>query len=317
MRNNPVLGLIIFTVILLIIDFYSYWGISKIIKDLSQRTRKIIRIVFWIVPCLIILGVILIFSLRSSIPPAQFINYFYFISGPFVLFYVPKLIFIIFNFFDDIIFLIRKFIFHTVQKADSQTEKKLTRRKFLNQVGIAFAGVPFISLFYGITLGRFNFTVRKFELKYPNLPEKFNGFKIVQISDFHIGSFLGYNDAVKESVDLINEQKADLLLFTGDFVNNVSTELDPFINILESLKAKTGKYSVLGNHDYGDYVQWGSTQEKEKNLERLVQIQKDLGFDLLLNESREIRLEDQKIELLGVENWGLPPFPQYGDLNKA
>jgi len=318
MRNNPVAGLIIFSVILLIIDFYSYWGITKIIRDLRQRSKKIIRIAFWIVPIFVILGMVVVFSLQSHIPPAQFINYFYFISGPFILFYVPKLVFIIFNLFDDVIFLIRKFIFHKVKKADNNKDgKSVTRRKFLNQLGIAFAAVPFISLFYGITYGRFNFTVRKFELKYPNLPEKFNGFKIVQISDFHIGSFLDYNDVVKESVNIINEQKADLLLFTGDFVNNVSSELDPFMSTLKSLKAKTGKFSVLGNHDYGDYVRWNSIQEKQNNLKRLVEMQRDLGFDLLLNESRRIELGDQKIELLGIENWGLPPFPQYGDLNKT
>ena len=261
---------------------------------------------------------ILIFSLQKSISPAYFMSYLYFISGPFILFYVPKLVFVIFNIFDDALFAIRKFIFHTVQsKKDGNKSKSITRRKFLNQVGIAFAGVPFLSLAYGITSGRFNFTVRKIELKFPNWPDKFNGLKIVQISDFHIGSFLNYNDAIRESVDLVNAQDPDLLLFTGDFVNNVSTEMEPFILTLSRLKAKMGKYSILGNHDYGDYVHWNNAAEKQENLKRLIEIQKEIGFDLLLNESRKIELADQLIELVGVENWGLPPFPQYGDLNKA
>ena len=319
MRSSPVLAIVIFSTILLTIDFYSYWGITKIIRDLSQKIRSVIKIAFWIVPILIIIGMILIFSFRASIPPAQFINYFYFVSGPFILFYVPKLVFIIFNLFDDFFFLIRRIITEKWGRTADKKENvnKITRRKFLNQIGIAFAGVPFISLFYGITIGRFNFTVRKHKLKYPNLPPKFNGLKIVQISDFHIGSFIDYKNAIRESIELINQQDADLLLFTGDFVNNVSTEMDTFTDILVDLKAKIGKYSILGNHDYGDYVHWQSQSEKENNLQRLMQIQRDLGFDLLLNESRKISLENEEIELLGVENWGTPPFPQYGDLNKA
>jgi len=152
---------------------------------------------------------------------------------------------------------------------------------------------------------------------YPNLPDRFNGLKIVQISDFHIGTFLHNLDQVEAVVEIINEQKPDLLLFTGDFINNLSTEVDPFVDILSRLQAKIGKYSILGNHDYGEYVRWNSEEEKQDNINRLIQLEKDVGFDLLLDESRQIKIDNQKIELIGIENWGLPPFPQYGDLNKA
>jgi predicted MPP superfamily phosphohydrolase len=141
--------------------------------------------------------------------------------------------------------------------------------------------------------------------------------RIVQISDFHIGSFLNSIDEVEVAVELINEQNADLLLFTGDFVNNLSSEMDKFIPILNKLKAKNGKYSILGNHDYGDYVPWNSMEEKRKNFDRLINLQEDLGFKVLINGSQKVALNGEEIELIGVENWGLPPFPQYGDLNKA
>lgn len=319
MRHNPLFAILIFTFILLLIDGYSWWGITKIIRDHSKRLKNIIRIAFWAVPLFIILGMIIMFSFQSSIPPAQFLSYLYFISGPFILFYVPKLVFILFNLFDDLIFLTRRFlhvnVIPRVFKRDSP--KNITRRKFLNQVGIVFAGIPFISLFYGITSGRFNFTVRNQRLIFPKLPDNFNGIKVVQISDFHIGSFFGYKDVVKEAIDLINRQEADLLLFTGDFVNNVANELEAFAKIVANLKAKSGKYSILGNHDYGEYVHWDSEKEKDENLQHLKRLQRELGFDLLLNESRKIIRDDQQFELIGVENWGLPPFPQYGDLTKA
>jgi predicted MPP superfamily phosphohydrolase len=136
-------------------------------------------------------------------------------------------------------------------------------------------------------------------------------------SDFHIGSFVGHPEEVEEAVAVINEQHADLLVFTGDFVNNVSSEMDPFLPALRKLKATVGKYSILGNHDYGDYVPWKSPEAKQKNLQRLVSVQEDLGFKVLLNDAQTLDLAGENLDLVGVENWGLRPFPQYGDLKKA
>jgi len=319
MRQNPILTILIFSTILLLIDFYSWWGIKKIIIDFSKRVKKIIKILFWIVPVFIIIGMSLLFSLQQHIAHVRILPLFNVFGGAFILFYVPKLVFIIFNIFDDIIFSIRKLIsLKKHQKTNSENiGHKITRRKLLNQVGIIFAGVPFISLFYGITYGRFDFTTRRINLNFPNLPSKFNGLKIVQISDFHIGSFFHNKDHVQEIVEIINKINADIILFTGDLVNNVSEEIDRFYDILKTLKAKTGKYAILGNHDYGEYVPWKSEQEKQQNLNRTIQMEKELGFDILLDESRKIQIEDEWIELVGIQNWGLPPFPQYGDLKKA
>ena len=145
----------------------------------------------------------------------------------------------------------------------------------------------------------------------------FDGFKVVQISDMHIGSFHGHENQVKKAIELVNEQKPDLILFTGDLVNNFTEELNGWIPILSNLKAKYGMYSILGNHDYGDYYEWENEAEKAKNLNDLKQAHKNIGFRLLLNENEKISINNSEIAIVGVENWGLPPFPQYGNLNAA
>ncbi|UCH66396.1 MAG: metallophosphoesterase [Ignavibacterium sp.] len=301
------------------IDFYAYSGAKKLTQKYSQRIRQIVFFLFWIVPALLITALILFAIFNRTIDPANVIVYFHYISGTFILFYVPKLVFIIFNLFDDLIHLGR-----TLYKKSKRTREQdttqgelISRKLFLTRTGIVIAGLPFISIAYGIKWGKFNYTTRNFTLRFSNLPASFDGLRIVQISDFHIGSFLNSIDEVEVAVELINEQNADLLLFTGDIVNNLSSEMDKFIPILNKLKASIGKFSILGNHDYGDYVPWNSMQEKRQNFDRLINLQEDIGFNMLINHSQKISLNGEEIELVGVENWGLPPFPQYGDLSKA
>jgi predicted MPP superfamily phosphohydrolase len=319
MRGNPVLVISIFSAIVLVIDVYTWWGITKIISDFRPSVKRIIRSLYWIVPIIIISGLTVILSFQDDIPGDRILSYFHLISGTFIVFYIPKLIFIIFNIFDDLIFQIRKMI--TIKKLQvDKTEnagKKITRRKLLTQVGIVSAGLPLLPLIYGIAHGRFDFTIRRLSLNFPNLPSSFNGIKIVQISDFHIGTFVHHNDQVEKLVELVNSEEPDLLLFTGDFINNLSTEMDSFLEILKKFRANIGKYSILGNHDYGEYVPWKTEQEKQANLQRLIKLQRDIGFDLLLDESRRIKISNEEIELIGIQNWGLPPFPQYGDMHKA
>jgi len=232
--------------------------------------------------------------------------------------YIPKLVFILFNIIDD--------IWHSAKLATLKIKnrktvksdgKKITRNQFITRAGVITAGLPFLSLIYGIVWGRFNFIIRKSKISFKNLPKSFDGFKIVQISDFHIGSFLTHQEKVKEVVELINLQNPDIILFTGDFVNNVSEEVDKFIPTLSQLNARFGVYSILGNHDYGEYVPWKSKAKREANLKRLIELQKSIGFNVLLNSNEKIFVGEDFISLIGVENWGLPPFPQYGDLNKA
>jgi predicted MPP superfamily phosphohydrolase len=319
MRSNPLVAILVFSAITLVIDFYVWWGITKIISGVRSNVKKIIVLLYWIVPVLILVGFATVLTFRDNIPPDRTLSYFHLISGSFFIFYIPKLIFIIFNFFDDVIFQIRKIITTTKQKMQGSDNpgKKITRRKLLTQVGIVFAGLPLLPLVYGIAHGRFDFTKRNVQLTFPNLPDSSGGLKIIQISDFHIGTFIHHTDEVEKLVELINEENPDLLLFTGDFINNYSAEVDSFIDILKNFSAKIGKFSILGNHDYGEYVPWKTEADKKANVQRLMDLQKEIGFDLLMDESRKIQIGDDKIELIGIQNWGMPPFPQYGDLNKA
>ena len=318
MRNNPLFALLIFSIITLIIDFYAYRGVKKLTSSYSKSIKRLISILFWIVPFILIVGLLIIPQIRDSVNPAEFLIYFHFISGTFVLFFIPKLIFIIFNFIDDILHGAIH-LFSRKKKTDENLDdsKKISRSQFLTRIGIVTAGIPFLSIIYGIAWGRFDLTIRKIKLSSTKLPSKFNGLKIVQISDFHLGSLLNHTSFVDEVTVTINSLKPDLILFTGDMVNNIADEMNKFLPILSRLKSKFGNYSILGNHDYGEYINWDSEKDKMENLEQLKQLQREVGFDLLLNENRKIIIEDEEIELIGVENWGLPPFPQYGDLNKA
>lgn len=191
-----------------------------------------------------------------------------------------------------------------------------SRRKFISQIGLGLAAIPFASLLYGMVKGKYNFRVLNYTLHFEDLPDAFDGYRLTQISDIHSGSF-DNKEKIEYAVDLINEQQSDVILFTGDMVNNKATEMLPWKETFGRLKAKDGKYSVLGNHDYGDYVDWNSASEKKKNLQDLKDIQKEIGFDLLLNEHRYLEKDGDKIAIVGVENWGKGGFKKAGDLKKA
>ncbi|MEN8192342.1 MAG: metallophosphoesterase [Bacteroidota bacterium] len=318
MRGNPILTLFIFSAIILLIDYYTFTGLKKIEVGFSLKTKRILNIIFWSIPGIIFLGILFLFMFRESSDPAYAMVYVHSLSGIFLAVYIPKIFFILFNIIDDIWHSAKWAAFKIKRtKTDDSEGKKITRNQFLTRAGLIISGLPFVSIIYGIAWGRFDFIVRKSNVEFENLPEAFNGFKIAQISDFHIGSYLTHKEKVEEIVKLINTQNPDVVLFTGDFVNNVSEEADEFVSILSKMKAKFGVYSVLGNHDYGEYVPWDSPAKKAANLHRLISLQEDMGFNVLLNSNEKIQIGNEFITLIGVENWGLPPFPQYGDLGKA
>lgn len=319
MRNNPILVFFIFTMIILIIDVYAYRGVKKLKINYSNKIQTIIRYLYWVVPVLLILGLVFYGIFYTSIDRSNYLSYFHLISGSFILFYVPKLIFIIFNFMDDLVLLAKKLLKHKPSNYSDTVYKgePITRGQFINRTGMILAGIPFLSIAYGIKWGRFNYTVREQILEFKNLPKSLEGLKVLQISDLHIGSFKNNKEKIEEAVSIINEQEADLIFFTGDFVNNVSTEIDDFLDILGAMKSKYGMFSVLGNHDYGEYVPWNSLSEKNENIKRVLELQNRIGFTVLNNEHRSVKIKDSELEIIGIENWGLPPFPQYGDLAKA
>ena len=200
-------------------------------------------------------------------------------------------------------------------KMPGETEFFPKRRKIISQIALGLAAIPFTSLLYGMYRGKYNYKVLSYKLKYEDLPKAFEGFKIAQISDIHSGSFDNLKK-VSYGVNLINEQQADMVLFTGDLVNNKAKEVLPWLETFKKINAPFGVYSILGNHDYGDYAAWDTPEAKKENLKELFNAQKEMGWDLLLNESRFIEKEGERIALVGVENWG-SGFKKAGDLNKA
>ena len=191
-----------------------------------------------------------------------------------------------------------------------------SRRKFVSTLGWGLAAIPFASILYSIFKGKYNYKVWKYTLYFDNLPKAFDGYRITQISDIHCGSFDNY-EKIRYGVDLINSQKSDVILFTGDLVNNLANEVHNWKSLFATLQAPDGVFSIMGNHDYGDYSSWETTEAKQQNLEHLFQLQKQMGWQLLLNEHCYLERDGEKIALIGVENWGHGRFSKYGDLNKA
>nr|WP_298994452.1 metallophosphoesterase [uncultured Allomuricauda sp.] len=191
-----------------------------------------------------------------------------------------------------------------------------SRRAFVSTLALGLGALPFGALLYGMYKGKYNYKVLKYALEFEDLPDAFDGYQITQISDVHSGSFDDYNK-VAYGIDLINQQKSDVILFTGDMVNDKAEEMEPWTELFGTLKAKDGKYSILGNHDYGDYAAWPSPEAKAQNLQDLKDLQRGMGFDLLLNEHRYLEKDGNKIALVGVENWGAGGFKKAGDLKKA
>ncbi|HLW20173.1 MAG TPA: metallophosphoesterase [Cyclobacteriaceae bacterium] len=189
------------------------------------------------------------------------------------------------------------------------------RRKFISQMALLIAAVPFVGFVYGIIKGKYNFKVFKETLYFDDLPDAFDGFTITQLSDIHAGSFKDFT-AVQRGVDLAREQNSDLFVFTGDLINVSAKEISPLVEKFKQINAPYGQFSILGNHDYGDYTQWSSPEEKVKNFADLKASHSKMGYRLLLDEHVTIEKDGAKIQLLGVENWGIG-FKSKGDLEKA
>ena len=235
--------------------------------------------------------------------------------GLLLLVFIPKLILTGILFLEDVFRIFSGTI--TFFFTDNQKDSFLPeRRRFVSQVALAMAAIPFSSLLYGMTKGKYNFRVIKQTLFFPDLPDDFDGFTITQISDIHSGSF-DDPEKINYAIDMINDQNADMILFTGDIVNTHATEMHPWIAIFNRIKPhQFGKYSVLGNHDYGEYIEWPNDAAKLQNFEDIKDLHRQIGFELLLNEHTKIKKGNGEIALVGVENWG-KNFKQAGDLNKA
>ncbi|MEX1191637.1 MAG: metallophosphoesterase [Brumimicrobium sp.] len=298
--------------ILVILDVYTWQGIKRTVKN-----RTVYLLFKWFIPLttvLFIFGFVLnIFRGGQGIHNAHYLLNL--ITGFTFGVFIAKLIIATPFLIEDLIRY--SWFFISKLKSKKSTEIQIpSRRKFVRNISLSIAAIPLSGAIYAITRGKHNYVVKQIPLKFKNLPSAFNGLRIVQFTDFHAGSFGDY-EAVEKGLSLINEQKPDLILFTGDLVNNRAVESKPFIKMLQKLEAPLGKFAVLGNHDYGEYMPFKNEKEKSDNFQQLKSIFDECGFNLLLNEHFIIKKGSEFINLLGVENWGKPPFPQYGNLDIA
>ena len=275
-------------------------------------SNRIVHILYWIV----VIFILALFYGQSLyyVSSRGFSHFMSYSLGLFFSLFLFQSFLILFLFLEDIIRLPQALYRYVTTQ---QTEGMLPeRRKFISQIALGLAAIPFTALLIGMVRGKYNYKVLKYTLTFDDLPDAFDGLTLAQISDIHSGSF-DNPEKVAYGVDLVNQQNPDLILFTGDIVNNKTTELYPYQSIFSKLSAPMGVYSILGNHDYGDYVDWESEAAKRQNMEDLKRVQKEMGFHLLLNESVSLEKEGEKISLVGVENWGKGRFKKAGDLEKA
>jgi predicted MPP superfamily phosphohydrolase len=303
-------------VLVVLIDLYFYQAIALLIANLSPFKKIVIRNIYWGFTAY----TILLLLIAMAIPFQEwwpFARIYLFAFA--IILLICKLIGSTFILVDDLTRLIR-WLFNLVFTPTANTEAKvgnLSRLKFLNQLALVMAAIPFSAFIYGMIKSGFDYKVRKVRLVLPNLPAAFNGLKIVQLSDIHTGSFVS-SEPLEKALRMIQEQNADVIFFTGDLVNNITEEAIPYTEIFKQVKAPLGVFSTLGNHDYGDYVQWPSVEAKQKNFEDIKNLHAEFGWKLLMNEHIILKKGDAEIAVLGVENWGAAMrFPKYGDLKKA
>ena len=302
-----VLRLLILLLILFIIELYAYQAFRTVVK------AKPILISYQIISALVL--VYIIYSFMQFDRKIGQTSHSMQTTGLLLMVYLPKIILTLVLLGEDIYRIGFGSINHFA-KFNDNTDFLASRRKFISQIGLGIAAVPFLSLIYGVTKGKYNYKVIKQAIFFPDLPEAFDGFTITHISDVHSGSF-DNPDKINYAIDLINEQNSDMILFTGDIVNTHAKEMHPWIETFKRIKEhKYGKFSVLGNHDYGEYIPWPTVAAKEENFQNIKNLHGQIDFKLMLNENTFIEKGDEKIALIGVENWGTN-FKKLGDIDLA
>ena len=291
--------------VILLLEFYAFQALKTVSK--SKPIKGI-----WLLFHVLIYGYfvyVIFFSPRASGQNATT----QMATGLFLTIFVPKLFIFLILFGEDIV---RGLIKLVSWIGSAPTQPIPGRRKFLSQIALGLAAIPFASFLYGIVKGKYNYKVLKYQLSFEDLPDAFDGFQITQISDVHSGSFTN-KEKIQYGIDLINEQQSDVILFTGDIVNYRASEMDDWLDTFKQLQAPMGIYSILGNHDYGDYIGGITEDQRKQELQAVKEIHPKIGFDLLCNEHRYLEKDGEKIALIGVENWGKGRFRKSGDLKKA
>jgi len=320
----------VFTLFTLIIDFYSYQGIKQLTEKYPEFWRKLWRRLFWLPSIMAILLIVIVFIGSEKEVKGSNFKFFYLVTGFIFIALVPKIVFLVFHFMNDLVrlgkWIVRKLKKLLTKNEDTNFEEqesdKMTRFQFFNQVGLGAAAVTMGAMFYGIYRGKYDFRVCEESISFSNLPKSFNGLRIVQISDAHLGSFLDNSfEEVDAALKRINDLNPDVIFFTGDLVNNLADEAEPWVNYFQQLHAPLGKFSILGNHDYAEYVydpnDPDNAQILANNMKQLESVHERMGFRLLKNETVELEKLGERISLIGIENWGKGRFSKHGKLDVA
>lgn len=314
MRNTSFLWIIFG--IMLLLDIYIFQAIKYVLPSGSPKLRVAIIVIYWLLAVFLLAMVVFLPYLHDSIP-RQVRTY---LIALMVAAFFSKAIASLFFAFDDLrrgaTWLLVKLFRSPVHDVNDVSNGGISRSAFISWLGLAFGGGLFTTFIYGFS-NKYKYNVKRIDVSFERLPSSFRGLKIVQISDVHSGSF-NNKEAVKRGIDKIKQEEPDIILFTGDLVNDQAVEMLDYIDLFSELKAPMGVYSVLGNHDYGEYYRWPSEQDKMNNLEQLKEVHKAMGWRLLLNEHVQFERNNEKIALLGVENWSAKGnFPKYGKLADA
>lgn len=305
---------LLFLVLLFGMDWYTFRGIKLLIKRIKRPLASTIRFAYWGLSAFCIVAYITYEMAGQALPASvryQLIGFVFVV-------YSSKLFVIFFLLADDIRRLIMRINkSRGKQNAIPAKSGAITRSRFLARAGLIAAAIPITSLGYGIISGAYDYRLKKVRLVLPNLPKAFEGLRIGQISDIHTGSLMN-KTAVEGGIEILMNEKPDIIFFTGDLINSLARETQPFMSMLQKIKADLGVFSILGNHDYGGYVRWSSKERKSQNTADLDKVHEKLGWDLLKNESRLLEQNGERIAIIGVENWGkMIWMPRLADLGKA
>ncbi len=308
--NNRIYWIISFCVLYFLFDWYIVQAVRVAIADFSPNSRRAILISYYAISIFFFVGALL----YNILDPIAFKSFKLFLFAGFFILFISKFFTILFLAIDDL----RRGVTALVNLLPLQKEAPYdaSRSKFMSTAALVAGTVPLATMSFGILSGAHDYRVRKKTLVLKNLPKAFDGIRIAQISDIHTGSFFN-KTAVSGGVDMLNDQKADIVFFTGDLVNNQSDEAKPYLDIFKKVKAPMGVFSTMGNHDYGDYNQWPSAAAKQKDIEQLHEMHRYMGWDILLNENRVIKEGADQMAILGLENWGEGRFSKYGDMEKT
>jgi len=310
---NKLLVIPLAALLFVLVDWYVLQALKTATQHLSAPVQRGLVVAHWSVT-VITLSLFFLYHfappdllnprVRMGIMVGMFINY------------ISKLFVVVFLLLDDLIRLGR-WIFGKINSPEVNPQSNaIPRSEFLAKTAMVAGAIPVVSLTWGILSGAHDYRVRRVRLVLRNLPRSFDGLRIAQLSDIHSGSFFN-KTAVKGGVEMLLAEKPDLVFFTGDLVNNRADEVQDYLPIFRNVKAPLGVFSTLGNHDYGDYVDWGREAAKRQNLQNLMEAHRLLGWNLMMDTHTTLKQGGDEIAILGIQNWGSGRWPKYGNLAKA